>query len=302
MHNSEKSKKGITTIGPKGIKFRSRLEARWAEFFTELGIEWDYEPIDLDGYIPDFIIRLPDDINNEILVEVKGITDFKKLIDHKDKIENSGWKSFYLIVGAKLWNSDDIIKYKKCKKLNNLFLYFPDNEDKKRIILGIFGLPTPNFVKDKYYNNNLDIHYNNNYRFIKYIGKNKELYILKDFRYESLNGFYEKDDIQYLLNKIKKMDVNEKISIELLNMEINFEWENSLCFMVPNDINKKIIKNNCILTFYYGYGLECNFVNLHLKNYDHLYKNSNNNLIEYNESIIDLWFSIQNKYQYKRLT
>jgi hypothetical protein len=297
MNNSEKPKKGITTIGPKGINFRSRLEARWAEFFTELGIEWDYEPIDLDGYITDFIIRLTDDINNEILVEVKGITDFKKLIDYKDKIENSGWKSFYLIVGAKLWNLDDIIKYKKCKKLNNLFscLY---NKDIKRLVLGIFGLPSPNFVKDKVYNNNLDSHYNNNYRFIKYIGKNKDLYVLKDFKYENLHGFYEKDDIEYLLNKIKKMDVNEKISVELLNMKINFEWENSLCFMVPNDINKKIIKDNYILTFYIY--LEYNFINLHLKNYDHLYKNSNNNIIEYNESIIDLWFSIQNKYQYKR--
>ena len=28
----------------KGIKFRSRLEARWAVFFDTLGIEWEYEP------------------------------------------------------------------------------------------------------------------------------------------------------------------------------------------------------------------------------------------------------------------
>lgn len=36
----------------------------------------------------------------KMLVEVKGITDFKKLIDYKEKIENSGWKGHYLIVGA----------------------------------------------------------------------------------------------------------------------------------------------------------------------------------------------------------
>ena len=46
----------------KGYRFRSRLEARWAVFFDELGIEWEYEPegFDLgDGtyYLPDF--RLP---------------------------------------------------------------------------------------------------------------------------------------------------------------------------------------------------------------------------------------------------
>lgn len=27
-----------------GYKFRSRLEARWAVFFTALGLQWVYEP------------------------------------------------------------------------------------------------------------------------------------------------------------------------------------------------------------------------------------------------------------------
>lgn len=147
MNKPEEYKKGINTIGPRGINFRSRLEARWAEFFIELGFEWDYEPIDLDGYIPDFIIKLPGDINNEILVEVKGTTDFKKLIDYRYKIEDSGWKGFYLIVGAKIWTSDDIIKYKKCKKLNNLFSFIYI-ENIKRLVLGIFGITIPRFVKD----------------------------------------------------------------------------------------------------------------------------------------------------------
>jgi hypothetical protein len=42
----------------KGYKFRSRLEARWAVFFTALGIKWEYERegYDIDGrwYLPDF--------------------------------------------------------------------------------------------------------------------------------------------------------------------------------------------------------------------------------------------------------
>lgn len=45
-----------------GYRFRSRLEARWAVFFDELGIKWTYEEegFDCDGvwYLPDFY--LPD--------------------------------------------------------------------------------------------------------------------------------------------------------------------------------------------------------------------------------------------------
>lgn len=39
-----------------GINFRSRLEAKWARFFDLLGWTYEYEPIDLDGYIPDFVL------------------------------------------------------------------------------------------------------------------------------------------------------------------------------------------------------------------------------------------------------
>jgi hypothetical protein len=49
----------------KGVKFRSRLEARWAVMFDKLGWHWRYEPLDLDGWIPDFII------NDVLPVEVK---------------------------------------------------------------------------------------------------------------------------------------------------------------------------------------------------------------------------------------
>lgn len=42
----------------KGTQYRSKLEARWAVFFDEMGIEFQYEPegYDLDGtlYLPDF--------------------------------------------------------------------------------------------------------------------------------------------------------------------------------------------------------------------------------------------------------
>ena len=45
-----------------GCRFRSRLEARWAVFFSELNIPWEYEPEGFqlaDGvrYLPDFKIK-----------------------------------------------------------------------------------------------------------------------------------------------------------------------------------------------------------------------------------------------------
>ncbi len=44
----------IETIDADTV-FRSRLQARWAAFFDRAGWPWLYEPIDLDGYIPDFV-------------------------------------------------------------------------------------------------------------------------------------------------------------------------------------------------------------------------------------------------------
>lgn len=40
-----------------GVRFRSRLEAKWACFFDQLGIHWEYELLDLNGWIPDFMVH-----------------------------------------------------------------------------------------------------------------------------------------------------------------------------------------------------------------------------------------------------
>jgi len=52
-----------------GVNFRSRLEARWAAFFDLCGWKWDYEPFDMEGWAPDFKIKVNDFI---VLVEVKS--------------------------------------------------------------------------------------------------------------------------------------------------------------------------------------------------------------------------------------
>lgn len=45
-----------------GYRFRSRLEARWAVFFSQLNVPWEYEPEGFElgnrkRYLPDFLIR-----------------------------------------------------------------------------------------------------------------------------------------------------------------------------------------------------------------------------------------------------
>lgn len=74
--------KPIETIY-KGIKFRSRLEARWAVFFDACGVEWEYEPEGFklpDGtcYLPDFKLKnvqtnhASSKLLENLWVEIKG--------------------------------------------------------------------------------------------------------------------------------------------------------------------------------------------------------------------------------------
>ena len=37
-----------------GVSFRSSLEATWAAFFDLAGMPWEYEPIQVPGWVPDF--------------------------------------------------------------------------------------------------------------------------------------------------------------------------------------------------------------------------------------------------------
>lgn len=60
----------------KGALFRSRLEAKWAAFFDHLGFDWQYEPLDLDGWVPDFSLKTA---TGPLFVEVKPIFDLQEV-------------------------------------------------------------------------------------------------------------------------------------------------------------------------------------------------------------------------------
>jgi hypothetical protein len=65
----------------KGYRFRSRLEARWAVFFDELGVEWEYEKEGYvlstgERYLPDFWMP-----GGHMWIEVKGESPSEKYLE-----------------------------------------------------------------------------------------------------------------------------------------------------------------------------------------------------------------------------
>lgn len=79
-----------------GVQFRSRLEARWAAFFDRMGWQYQYEPFDCDGWIPDFVLLFP----KPVLVEVKPASDVESLHEFTRKIDASSARDEVLLVGS----------------------------------------------------------------------------------------------------------------------------------------------------------------------------------------------------------
>lgn len=73
--------------------FRSRLEAKWAAMFEMLGWRWDYEPVNFNGWVPDFVIYG----HKTVYVEVKPTIVF--LPEIGDKMLASGCEEEMLLVG-----------------------------------------------------------------------------------------------------------------------------------------------------------------------------------------------------------
>lgn len=69
-----------------GVNFRSRLEASWAAFFDLCGWRWEYEPVDLKGWVPDFYLYSTD--GKPTPVEVKPIEWPVSFNDITDVVKN----------------------------------------------------------------------------------------------------------------------------------------------------------------------------------------------------------------------
>lgn len=96
-----------------GVQFRSRLEAKWAAFFDLHGWPWEYEPFDLNGYIPDFLLQF----KKPMIVEVKPFVGSPfdwETPEHDavlEKIRASGWQGEGLLVGATMWSGQFAMGY-----------------------------------------------------------------------------------------------------------------------------------------------------------------------------------------------
>jgi hypothetical protein len=117
----------------RGYRFRSRLEARWAVFFDDLGIPFEYE---LEGYsLPSGAAYLPDFVlpNLRVYVEVKpteklAISELKKIVE----FALAGDHQLLLIVGSPTQETMYIIDRRTCGSVEEIEGVFenplPDDE------------------------------------------------------------------------------------------------------------------------------------------------------------------------------
>ena len=97
-------REGIATTY-EGVRYRSRLEARWADMFVRLGIPNSYEPVDLEWYIPDFLAHFE---RSPLLIEVKGESRLDELRAHTSRVVASGWRKDFLILGERLFENGGV--------------------------------------------------------------------------------------------------------------------------------------------------------------------------------------------------
>lgn len=95
-----------------GIMYRSILEARWACTLTLLGLHFEYEPLPLAGFLPDFLVDVHVYAGHgklrkyPTLVEVKPAwlpSDYQEPIS---RIARSGWSGPAIVLGSTVRAND----------------------------------------------------------------------------------------------------------------------------------------------------------------------------------------------------
>lgn len=111
------------------VMFRSRHEATWAAFFDKLGWAWDYEPFDLIGWVPDFLLR---GFGEDVLVEVKPTDDM--LFDCVDRLMEAAPGRTILLAGEAPLSSTFAWKVDRTGRIGTAQLARHDRT-------GVWGMP-----------------------------------------------------------------------------------------------------------------------------------------------------------------
>lgn len=83
----------------KGMRYRSRLEAKWSAFFDVLGWQFQYEPEDLGSWSPDFQLITAGGLH-PVFIEVKPISAFDRpTADRMERAAAGRGQSNVLLVG-----------------------------------------------------------------------------------------------------------------------------------------------------------------------------------------------------------
>jgi hypothetical protein len=94
----------------KGCVYRSRLEATWANFFDLMNWNFQYEPFDLNGWVPDFILIGK---KRTTLVEIKPYCSYDEFKENKitNKIDSAmaGDGREVLLLGCTIQKATDWI-------------------------------------------------------------------------------------------------------------------------------------------------------------------------------------------------
>ncbi len=305
--NVNSNKKGIPTIGYNDILFRSRIEAKWSYFFNILKWKNAYEPFDLNGYIPDFIIKesLCGNIIN-LLVEVKGDVDDTNFNSYYEKAWVAGWHDALLILNSGFENTKD-------KNLKNGIvlgqLYFPVNKNNIEVSDFIIYKDESNLLSHvfsynkKYYNiinkkcildkpitiiNNTEVS-DNIYMHSKWISISNQVQFKKpEINDENIRIVEENKDIKMIEVEKQKQTINNNINNQLAELEKNkldminkYNIDSKNINVAINEYNKK--ENElCTKLEQLEKDIQCFYCNSDINKNFSCIQHNHNNLLDYN--------------------
>lgn len=211
--SKNKKPNGIPTMY-NNIMYRSRIEAKWAYIFDKLNFKQQYEYIDMDFYIPDFIISTKCNTIKNLMVEVKNEPYSEESYnEYYDKAMKAGCCGTLLIINGGFEKTSDLDdKYYDNKTFKNCLsigkLYFRKKKRTKISEMILYKNQYDEFMLCYMYKGKI------------YNEIDEKCIIDEDNPIQFINKMTEKDKI-YFENEWKKIsnEVQYKSSMKAKNIE-----------------------------------------------------------------------------------